>query len=93
MNSELGGRELVSENWRYDERWLFQVFEAAGVEPAFTVLHTDARVMLEQAEADRNFDLANLDQARRDAQRNRRRRADADAAIWAELWRTVTKRR
>jgi DNA polymerase III epsilon subunit-like protein len=93
MNRELAGRELVSDNWRYDERWLLQVFVAAGVEPAFTIRHTDARILLEQAAADRNFDLARLNRAREEAERNRRHRADADALIWAELWRMVTKGR
>src|SRR5271166_809222 len=67
MNRELAGRELVSDNWRYDEMWLLQVFDAAGVEAAFTIRHTDARIVLEQAAADRNFDLARLSQAREDA--------------------------
>ena len=93
MNIELAGRELVSDNWQYDQRWLFQVFDAAGGEPAFTIRHTDACVMLEQAAAYRNFDLATLNRAREDAERIRRHRADADAAIWAELWRMVMNRR
>ncbi|MGO9391455.1 hypothetical protein [Rhodoblastus sp.] len=63
-----------------------------GVEPAFIIRHTDARILLEHAAADRNFDLASLKQTREDAERNRRHRADADAVIWAELWRMVTKR-
>jgi hypothetical protein len=31
INRELAGYELVSDNWVYDERWLWQIFEAAAV--------------------------------------------------------------
>ena len=93
MNSELVDRELFSDDCKYDERWLLQVFDAAGVDPTFTIRRTDARTLLEQAATDRNFDLTRLNQAREEALRNRRHRADADALIWAELWRMVTKGR
>jgi DNA polymerase III epsilon subunit-like protein len=93
MNEELAGRELFSDASPYDERWLLQVFDAAGVEPAFIIRRTEARILLEQAAADRKFDLTRLNQAREEAERNRLHRADADALIWAELWRMVTKGR
>jgi DNA polymerase III epsilon subunit-like protein len=92
MNGELAGRELFSDACSYDERWLRQVFDAAGVEPSFTIRRTDARLLLEQAAADRDFDQARLHQAREKAEQNRRHRAEADALIWAELWRMVMQR-
>jgi hypothetical protein len=73
--------KLASDASSYDERWLLQVFDAAGVEPAFIIRRTDARILLEQAAADRNFDQARLRQSREEAERNRRHRADA--LIWA----------
>ena len=81
MNEELAGRQLVSDDFKYDERWLLQVFDAAGVKPAFTIHRTEAKILLEQAAADRNFDLTLLNKARDEAERNRRHRADADALI------------
>jgi hypothetical protein len=64
------------------------VLDADGVEPAVVIRQTDVRILLEQAAADRNFGLARVG-----AEQNRRHRADADAAIRAELLRMVTTRR
>src|SRR5260221_1777642 len=44
MNAVLSERELFSDALQY-EAWLRLLFDAAGLDPAFTVRRTDARVL------------------------------------------------
>lgn len=88
MNRALAGRELYSDS-PFDERWLAQIFEGAGIEPSFTVRQTSADYLLEKAVAERNFDVRRYREARGEAEQNRRHRAQVDALFWAQLWRTV----
>jgi len=88
MNSALARRELFSDS-PYDEAWLRQLFEAAGMEPTFTIRRTLAPALVEQTALDRGFDLARLRDAQIQAELNRRHRAEEDALLWARLWRMV----
>lgn len=90
MNRELAGRELFSDG-SYDETWLEQMFDAAGVEPTFIIRRTLAPVLLEQAAVALNGDLTRLRQAGEKAEQSRRHRAEADAVIWAQLWRMLIR--
>ncbi|QQR68376.1 MAG: hypothetical protein IPI58_05840 [Alphaproteobacteria bacterium] len=90
MNRELEGRELFSDS-PYDEAWARQIFEAADVEPAFVFRRMDADILLAQMVAARGLDLDRYRQAREQAEHARRHRAEADALLWAELWRWVTE--
>lgn len=89
VNEELAGLELFSDAPKYDGRWLAQLFEAAGVEPAFTISPTPTRALLETIARRRNFDPIRFQQRWDDARQNRRHRADADALTYARLWRLI----
>ena len=69
-----------------DELWTRQIFDDAGVDPTFTLRRMDANVLLERAIADRGFDLARYRRVKEEAERHR---AEADALVWATLWRMV----
>jgi len=88
MNGELAGRELFSDS-SYDEAWLGQLFEAAGIEPTFTIRRTLAPTLLTQAAALQGFDAARLREAQAKLESTRLHRAEADALIWAQLWQMV----
>lgn len=91
LNRELVGRELFSDDWTYDERWLMQVFEAARMEPTFTISHVNAQELVEQIAAERSFDLARLRETIAKSKNGSCHRAEADARAWAEIWRMVIK--
>jgi hypothetical protein len=88
MNRALGGRELFSDSPK-DELWTRQVFDEAGVDPAFTMRRMDANVLLERAIAERGLDLARYRRVKEEAERHRSHRAEADALVWATLWQMV----
>lgn len=90
MNRELAGRELYSDS-PFDETWLSQIFEGAGIEPSFFVRQTSAYTLLEKAVADRKFDRSRYRMAVDEAEQIRRHRAEADARMWAQLWLMITK--
>ena len=52
MNTVLSGRELFSDALQ-DEAWLRLLFDAAGLDPTFTIRRTDARILISQVAADR----------------------------------------
>ena len=39
LNADLAGAEVFSDNPSYDGKWLAQLFQAAGIEPAFVLSH------------------------------------------------------
>jgi len=90
MNGGLAGRELYSDS-PFDEAWLSQIFEGAGIEPSFVVRQTSADTLLEKAVADRKFDRSRYRMAVDEAEQIRRHRAEADARMWAQLWRRVVQ--
>lgn len=92
MNTSLNGRELFSDAPR-DEAWLRLMFDAAGLEPAFMVRRTDARILISQAAVDRGLDDAAYGRARVLAAEMapRRHRAEADARHLAVLWNIVAR--
>jgi hypothetical protein len=90
MNGGLAGRELYSDS-PFDEAWLSQIFEGAGVEPSFFVRQTSADALLEKTVAEVKFDMTRYRTALGEAEQNRRHRAKADALMWAHLWRMVVQ--
>ncbi len=90
MNGGLTGRELYSDS-SFDEAWLSQIFEGAGIEPSFCVRQTSADALLEKTVTDRKFDRSRYRKAADEAEQSRRHRAEADARMWAELWLMITR--
>jgi hypothetical protein len=86
MNEVLHGRELFADS-PFDEPWLNQTFEAAGIDPEFTLRRTDPGVLIERAAGDRAKYVAARRQALRVAAPAHR--AEADARHWATLWAIV----
>jgi hypothetical protein len=86
MNETLRDRELFADS-PFDESWLSQMFDAAGLDPAFRVRRTDPAVLIEQLAGDR----AIYAEAKRHASRKAppKHRAEADARHWAALWAQV----
>lgn len=72
MNRELDGWELLSDDPSYDERWLGQMYEAAGAKPSFVIGPTPARVVLESLARERNLDPTRFQKAWDEARQNRR---------------------
>jgi hypothetical protein len=83
MNDTLRGSELFADS-PFDEAWLQQLFDAAGINPEFTVRRTDPAVLIERLAGD-GTTYAN---AKRQALRTAppKHRAEADARHWAVLW-------
>lgn len=90
MNGGLAGRELYSDS-PFDEAWLSQIFEGAGIEPAFCVCQTSADALLEKTVTNRKFDREQYRIALDEAEQSRRHRAESDARMWAQLWLMITK--
>ena len=90
MNHALAGRELFADS-PFDEHWLRQMFEAAGVEPDFTIRRMSAEVLIEQLANERGMNAGDLERARAWAVQvsPRRHRAGADACHLARLWNIV----
>lgn len=83
MNETLPGCELFADS-PFDETWLEQIFEAAWLDPAFTVRRTDAGVLIQQLVGDRAQYLAAKRRASRMSPRTHR--AEGDARYWATVW-------
>jgi DNA polymerase III epsilon subunit-like protein len=90
MNAALAGRELFSDAAQ-DETWLRLLFDAAGIDPTFTIRRTDATVLISRAAAERGMSEAAYERAKGMAAElaPRRHRAEADARHLAVLWRLV----
>ena len=88
MNDTLHGSELFADS-PFDESWLQQLFDAAGLEPEFVVRRTDAAVLIKALAGDR----AVYADAKRQALRLAPpiHRAEADARHWAVLWAMVAR--
>lgn len=91
MNEVLDGRELFSDSLQ-DEAWLRLLFDAAGLDPFFTVRRTSADILISQAAAGRGMDRATYasTEALAAEQAPRRHRAEADARHLAFFWHNVT---
>jgi DNA polymerase III epsilon subunit-like protein len=93
MNRVLASRELFSDS-ALDEAWLRQVFDEAGLEPAFTIRRFDAIRLIVQLAAGRGITKGRFASAQREAQRlaPRTHRAEPDARHLATLWHIVSMR-
>jgi hypothetical protein len=83
MNETLRDSELFADS-PFDEAWLRQLFDAAGIDAEFSVRRTDPAVLIGALAGDR----ATYAEARRKALRIAapNHRAEADARHWAVLW-------
>jgi hypothetical protein len=88
MNETLRGTELFADS-PFNESWLQQLFEAAGLEPEFVVRRTDAAVLIKALVGDRAVYAEAKRQALRIAPPTHR--AEADARHWAVLWAMVAR--
>jgi hypothetical protein len=88
MNQSLGGSELFADS-PFDEPWLRQLFEAAGVETEFSVRRTDPAVLIGALAGDRAVYVEAKRKALRIAPPNHR--AEADARHWAVLWAMIAR--
>ena len=92
MNTVLDGRELFSDALQ-DEAWLRLLFDAAGLDPTFTIRRTDARILISRVAADLGMDEATYARAKALAAElaPRRHRAEADARHLAVFWNIVAR--
>ncbi len=88
MNETLRDSQLFADS-PFDESWLQQLFDAAGLEPEFVVRRTDAPVLIKTLASDRALYVEAKRQALRLAPPIHR--AEADARHWAVLWAIVTR--
>jgi hypothetical protein len=88
MNESLAGSELFADS-PFDEPWLRQLFDAAGIEAEFTVRGTDPSVLIAALAGDRAAYLEAKRKALRIAPPNHR--AEADARHWAVLWAMIAR--
>lgn len=87
VNEALRNRSLFADS-PFDEGWLLQLFEAAGLSPTFQVRRTAPEVLAREFAADRRLPSAAVDQAILCAQRDHLQvhRAVRDACYWAAVW-------
>jgi hypothetical protein len=92
MNTVLAGSDLFSDDSK-DEGWLRQLFDAAGLDPAFTIRRTTARAFVGQLAQEIGWDRAGYEAARREVNRiaPHAHRAEADARNWAILWQVISR--
>jgi hypothetical protein len=88
MNESLGGNELFADS-PFDEPWLQQLFDAAGIEAEFLVRRTDPAVLIGARAGDRAIYAEAKRKALRMAPPNHR--AEADARHWAVLWAMIAR--
>jgi hypothetical protein len=90
MNAALGGRQLFADSG-FDEHWLRMIFEAAGVEPAFTVRRMLSDALVGTLAAGKTIASSKLAELLADAARSepRTHRAGQDARHLAAQWRAV----
>ena len=88
MNDTLRDSELFADS-PFDEAWLRQLFDTAGMEPEFSVRRTDPAVLIAGLAGDR----ATYANAKRKALRTAppKHRAEADARHWAVLWAEIAR--
>jgi len=87
MNEALRNRSLFADS-PFDEGWLSQLFDAAGLLPTFHIRRTAPEVLVRQFAADQRLPSAAVDQAIICAQRDHPQvhRAVQDAYYWAAVW-------
>jgi hypothetical protein len=78
MNREFSGRQLYSDS-SFNEAWLSQIFEKAGIEPSFFERQTGADTALEKTVRRSKFDRLQYRMAGDEAEQNRQHRAELDA--------------
>jgi hypothetical protein len=83
MNDSLRGSELFADS-PFDEAWLEQLFDAAGIDAEFFVRRTDPGVLISGLANHRPHYANAKRKALRIAPPNHR--AEADARHWAVLW-------
>jgi hypothetical protein len=83
MNQTLAGSELFADS-PFDEPWLRQLFDAAGIDPDFSIRRTDPAVLIGRLAGDRAIYAAAKRKALRDSPQIHR--AEADARHWAMVW-------
>lgn len=90
MNVKLAGRELFADS-PFDEAWLNQLFDAAGLEPAFQPRRMLADLYIDATARRLGLDQPAIDalHSRADVVAPRTHRAEADARHWATLWQLV----
>jgi hypothetical protein len=88
MNETLCGSELFADS-PFDEPWLQQLFDAAGIEAEFLVRRTDPAVLIGARAGDRAIYAEAKRKALRMAPPNHR--AEADARHWAVLWAMIAR--
>jgi hypothetical protein len=88
MNESLSGSELFADS-PFDEAWLRQLFDAAGIEPEFWVRRTGPGILIARLAEDRATYAKAKRQALRIAAPNHR--AEADARHWAVLWAMIAR--
>ena len=89
MNKALAGRQLFSEDPAFDIRWLGQLFDAAGVEPAFVVSDIPTHNLLERLAREKNVGSAQFQRLWDGSRGDHHDRAEGDALIDAKLWRSI----
>lgn len=87
VNEALRNRSLFADS-PFDEGWLFQLFDAAGLSPTFQVRRTAPEVLARQFAVEQRLPYAAVDQAIVSAQRDhpQMHRAVRDAYHWAAVW-------
>ena len=92
MNSVLRGRELFADS-PFDETWLMQVFDAAGLEPEFHIRKYLADLYIQERSAQLGILTATFARLQETANRlsPQTHRAEPDARHWATLWLLVSQ--
>jgi hypothetical protein len=92
LNAALSGRRLFSDS-ELDEKWLNDLFEAAGVSPVFDVQRTSCETLLRSFAASVGISPLGLERLMKRAsiQAPQTHRAQADATYWAWIWREVLR--
>jgi hypothetical protein len=87
LNHVLAGRDLYSDS-PFDQRWMQQLFDSAGLEPTFNFRATVAQVIIDKLRIELGFsedDAANL-YRRVDHESPHTDRAEPDARHLAAIW-------
>jgi hypothetical protein len=92
LNRSLAGLDLYSDSL-FDQKWMGQLFEAAAVEPTFTLQDKPAPILIEELRADLGFtedDVVGLYRML-DHKAPHLDRAKPDARHWAARWQAILK--
>jgi len=92
LNRALAGSDLYSDSL-FDQKWMAQLFEAAGIKPAFTLQDKPAPILIEEFRAELGFnedDVVGLYRTL-DHKAPHLDRAKPDARHWAARWQALLK--